>query len=46
MNSESSEMPAGKSRVFVVDDHPLVREGLANLINAQDELIVCGEAED
>jgi DNA-binding NarL/FixJ family response regulator len=29
-----------------VDDHPLVREGLANLINGQDDLIVCGEAED
>src|SRR4029450_9727443 len=27
-------------------DHPLVREGLANLINAQEDLIVCGEAED
>jgi DNA-binding NarL/FixJ family response regulator len=35
-----------KSRIFIVDDHPLVREGLANLINGQDDLIVCGEAED
>ena len=46
MNSAPSEAPAEKSRVFVVDDHPLVREGLANLINAQEDLIVCGEAED
>jgi DNA-binding NarL/FixJ family response regulator len=45
MNSASSETLPTKSRVFVVDDHPLVREGLANLINAQDDLIVCGEAE-
>jgi DNA-binding NarL/FixJ family response regulator len=29
-----------------VDDHPLVREGLANLINDQHDLIVCGDAED
>jgi DNA-binding NarL/FixJ family response regulator len=29
-----------------VDDHPLVREGLTNLINGQDDLIVCGEAKD
>ena len=29
-----------------MDDHPLVREGLANLINGQDDLIVCGDAED
>jgi DNA-binding NarL/FixJ family response regulator len=33
-------------RVFIVDDHPLVREGLANLINQQTDLAVCGEAED
>jgi len=33
-------------RVFVVDDHPLVREGLANLIGQRPELAVCGEAED
>jgi len=35
-----------KRGVFVVDDHPLVREGLANLINAQHDLVVCGDAED
>ena len=32
-------------RIFVVDDHPLVREWLTNLIHQQDDLIVCGEAE-
>jgi DNA-binding NarL/FixJ family response regulator len=36
----------GKRRVFVVDDHPLVREWLANLINQQPDLEVCGEAEN
>lgn len=46
MNTASAETLVHKSRVFVVDDHPLVREGLANLINAQEDLIVCGEAED
>jgi len=35
-----------KHRVFLVDDHPLVRDGLANLINRRDDLMVCGEAED
>jgi DNA-binding NarL/FixJ family response regulator len=33
-----------KQRVFLVDDHPLVREWLANLINQQADLMVCGEA--
>jgi DNA-binding NarL/FixJ family response regulator len=46
MNPKPSATVARKSRVFIVDDHPLVREGLANLINRQDDLIVCGEAED
>ena len=35
-----------KIRVFLVDDHPLVRDGLANLINQQPDLEVCGEAAD
>jgi len=42
----NSNPVAPKHRIFVVDDHPLVREGLTNLINGQDDLMVCGEAED
>jgi DNA-binding NarL/FixJ family response regulator len=34
-----------KKRVFLVDDHPLVREWLTNLINQQSDLVVCGESE-
>jgi DNA-binding NarL/FixJ family response regulator len=34
-----------KSKILLVDDHPLVREWLANLINQQPDLVVCGEAE-
>ena len=37
---------AKKNRVLVVDDHPIVRQGLALLINREPDLIVCGEAED
>jgi DNA-binding NarL/FixJ family response regulator len=44
MNTTLSNAVARKSRVFIVDDHPLVREGLTNLINRQDDLVVCGEA--
>ena len=33
------------TRIFLVDDHPLVREWLTNLINQQEDLTVCGEAE-
>jgi len=35
-----------KRRVLVVDDHPVVRMGLAQLINKEDDLAVCGEAEN
>lgn len=35
-----------KTRVFIIDDHPVVRQGLAQFIDAQDGLIVCGEAAD
>jgi DNA-binding NarL/FixJ family response regulator len=35
-----------KKNVFVVDDHPLLRQGLALLINREPDLTVCGEAEE
>jgi len=35
-----------KIKIFLVDDHPLVREWLTNLIHQQPDLFVCGESED
>ena len=35
-----------KRTVFVIDDHPIVREGLTQLINREPDLSVCGVAED
>lgn len=32
-------------RIFLVDDHPLVREWLGNLLRQQEGLAVCGEAD-
>ena len=46
MNANASPTVSGKSRVFIVDDHPLVRDGLTNLINGQEDLVVCGESKD
>jgi DNA-binding NarL/FixJ family response regulator len=31
-------------RILIVDDHPIVRHGLGELIDRQDDLEVCGEA--
>jgi DNA-binding NarL/FixJ family response regulator len=42
MTPETGTKP---KRVFLVDDHPLVREWLTNLINQQPGLKVCGEAD-
>lgn len=44
MKNPPEHLP-GKKRIFLVDDHPLVREWLTNLIHQQPDLSVCGEAE-
>src|ERR1044071_3666147 len=46
MNEKTADKSDARQRVFIVDDHPLVREGLANLINQQPDLVVGGQAED
>src|SRR5258708_6864212 len=35
-----------KSRLLLVDDHPIVRQGLAEMINNEKDLTVAGTAED
>ena len=40
----TSDGTQAKQRVFLVDDHPLVREWLAVLINQEADLHVCGQA--
>ncbi len=35
-----------KTGIFLVDDHPLVRERLAEVIHREPDLEICGEAED
>jgi DNA-binding NarL/FixJ family response regulator len=35
-----------RTRIIIVDDHPIIRKGLSELINHEDDLVVCGQAED
>jgi DNA-binding NarL/FixJ family response regulator len=39
-----SEQPSPKIRVFCVDDHPLLREGLAAIINSQPDMLLVAQA--
>jgi DNA-binding NarL/FixJ family response regulator len=41
-----SRKPRPATRILLVDDHPLVRERLADILNSEPDLSVCGEAED
>ena len=46
MSLEPRVAGSGRVTVAIVDDHPLVREGLAARISAQPDMEVCGEAAD
>lgn len=35
-----------KTKVLLVDDHPILRAGLGKLINQEADMMICGEAED
>ena len=43
-NSGDVRTDAKKKRVYLVDDHPIVRQGLIKLIEQEADLEVCGEA--
>jgi DNA-binding NarL/FixJ family response regulator len=46
MSGKNAEVASPRTRVLIVDDHPVVREGLAMHLATQPDLEVCGEAED
>jgi DNA-binding NarL/FixJ family response regulator len=35
-----------QKRIFIVDDHPMMRQGLVQIIGAETDLVICGEAEN
>src|SRR5689334_13062337 len=44
--STSKKTKDSKKTVLIVDDHPMMRQGLAQLINNEPDLQACAEAED
>ena len=46
MASKTRPRPApSKHRLFIVDDHPIFREGLGKIVGQEADLEVCGEAD-
>src|SRR5580698_241439 len=45
VNAEQRRSVADRRRVLIVDDHPIVRHGLKTMIDAEPDLMVCGEAD-
>lgn len=41
-----SDSMEGKKRIFLVDDHAVLRDGLKRLLESETDLHVCGEAEN
>jgi len=42
---KKSDDPPSKTRILIVDDHPMMRQGLALLIDHEPDLVTCGEAD-
>ena len=46
LTTQQKKISQDKAKIIIVDDHPIIRQGLAELINHEKDLVVCGEAED
>lgn len=46
MSTAKKKKVCPKTRILIVDDHPMMRQGLAALINNEPDLAICCEAEN
>jgi len=44
--AKTNPVKDNRTRILLVDDHAVVRFGIAQLINRQSDMVVCGEEED
>src|SRR5262245_18319424 len=44
MENPAPSDPVSRSKVFLIDDHPIVRQGFLQLITATPDMVLCGEA--
>ncbi len=45
MSVRKGQGDRGKVRILLVDDHPIVRQGIRMLVGQQEDMTVCGEAD-
>jgi len=45
-NAKAAQTDSKKRRIFLVDDHPIVRRGLAQVIDNEPDLAVCGQGDE
>ncbi len=43
---KQSKAKEDKSKILVVDDHPMIQEGLVRLVDNEQDLAICGQADD
>ena len=43
--TQDNQPDSGGKKIFIVDDHPVLRRGISLLINEEEDMTVCGEAE-
>lgn len=46
VSAEQQNVSSENRRKVLIDDHPLVREGLADLISKEKDIVVCGWTKD
>lgn len=45
-SEQQKESSENRKKILIVDDHPIVIEGLTDLINKEEDIVVCGYAKD
>jgi DNA-binding NarL/FixJ family response regulator len=46
LKKKQNKTNENKTQILIVDDHPVVRDGLSTIINHEQDMNVCGEAND
>jgi DNA-binding NarL/FixJ family response regulator len=46
LKKKQNKTDENKTQVLIVDDHPIIRDGLATIVNHERDMNVCGQADD